>query len=94
METDKRPNGMPTPDNFELSEVALSALDDGMVRVAIAGCRSILTCAADERREKAMFRHSRSANRWKAARSPKSSRAAIRLFAVGRHSASHGRMAR
>ncbi|MEO8617978.1 MAG: NADP-dependent oxidoreductase [Sphingomicrobium sp.] len=29
-----RPNGMPTPGNFELSEVALPALEDGMVRVA------------------------------------------------------------
>ncbi|MEP7315486.1 MAG: NADP-dependent oxidoreductase [Sphingomicrobium sp.] len=29
-----RPNGMPTTDNFELSEVALPTLDDGMVRVA------------------------------------------------------------
>ncbi len=29
-----RPTGMPTPDNFELSDVALAAMDDGMVRVA------------------------------------------------------------
>jgi Putative NADP-dependent oxidoreductases len=40
-----RPQGMPTSDNFELKEVALPPLGEGMIEVATAGCRSTPTCA-------------------------------------------------
>ena len=41
-----RPHGMPTPDNFELKEVACRRSATAWSACATSGCRSIPTCAA------------------------------------------------